>query len=438
MDDDNGINGRAEAWPPMGRRSSSIMHRPNVPPRISLPQASQSPSPSPSNSSSKSASSATSNAGYTLDPSYYASSPPPRGGYPTSAPLIRQRTAPADPSAPPRTPGLTNGEGNAAFRLPFIMRNIDPPSLLSPSCASTLSSDAEGRSSHHQHRGHERSDSTDTVRGPVLLTIPHNEDDSRASSVSSNYPLTPFPEYISQSSDDRSSMTGCPANTVLRTSSTAHGGEGQKHQLSVEETARRRGTRDGVRLVLLLREEDGDVGGAFPRFRRRLTSMSSSMHGFMLGLECMVLLVVGSALVWITVSKKTAADGDFWTWYVTSLLTPAVEDCSTLTTFKALDIWRAAGRRPAPPVLRHPRHTRGPTTLVRGAPLPPGSGAPSHDTGSNNPRGAVPRPRESRGEGRHHRLLHVDVGDGLPGLPPRRHRVEGRVWDRPRQRRRGC
>lgn len=340
MDDDNGINGRAEAWPPMGRRSSSIMHRPNVPPRISLPQALPPPSPSRSNSSSKSASSTTGNAGYALDPSYYASSPPPRGGYPTSAPLIRQRTAPADPSAPPGTPGLTNGEGHAAFRLPFIMRNNDPPSLLSPSFASTLSSDAEGRSGHHQHRGHERSDSTDTVRGPVLLTIPPSEDDSRASSASSNYPLTPFPEYISRSSDDRSSMNGSPANTVLRTSSAAHGGgEGQKHQISVEETARRRGTRDGVRLVLLLREEDGDITGTFPLFRRRLTSITSSMHGFMLGLECMVLLVVGSALVWITVSKKIAADGDFWTWCVTSLLTSAIRDFPALTMFKALDIW---------------------------------------------------------------------------------------------------
>lgn len=68
--------------------------------------------------------------------------------------------------------------------------------------------------------------------------------------------------------------------------------------------------------MLVLREEDGDLLGALPKLQRRLTSISSSMHGTMLGLECIVLLMVASALVWITVSKKEASDKHFWAWCV--------------------------------------------------------------------------------------------------------------------------
>lgn len=322
MEDENSSNGRAEAWPPMGRRASSIMHRPNAPPRIALPQAQSAarhpqPSPTPSPSPSSSSKSSSSHAGYQLDPSYYSTSPPPRGP-PTSAPLIRQRTAPADPGL---APGLPNGEGHTAFhRLPFILRNNDSATMPqpSPSLASTLSGQEDA---HQQNRGHGRSDSTDTVRGPPLSATIHGEDDgSRATSESSNHPLTPFPEYVSRSSDDRSSVTGSPANTVLRTSSTVRGGGWQKHQISVDETERRPGGGERTQLVLVLREEDGDTLGAFPRLRRKLNSMSSRMHGFVLGFECIILLLVGSALVWITVSKKTAADVDFWAWYVTHFI----------------------------------------------------------------------------------------------------------------------
>lgn len=339
MNNENSINGREEAWPRLGRQASSIMYRPNQPASIVLPQTRAARLPQPLPSPSYSSKSSSTHAGSSLNPSYYSVSPPSaRDALPTSSPLVKQRTAPADPSQHTGMPGLP----------PFILTNGKLASCPSPSPSgtTTLSESEDDRLIHHQHCGHARSGSAETLRGPLLSTTNLTEDNnSRASSECSNHPLTPFPEYISQGSSVDRSLTGSSADTVLRTSSTIPGGEGQKHQLPVEDSARipARGT-DRRHLVLLLREEDGDAPGRFPRFQRRPTSMSPSMHALVLGLECAVLLVVGSALLWVTVSKKRTSDQHFWTWYVLKTPRPLQLPSLTANSFsflflQALDVW---------------------------------------------------------------------------------------------------
>lgn len=295
----------------MGRQTSNAMQRSNPPPRIALPWAPSARPTQPSPLRAHSSAASSTHSDHSQNPSDYSVSPPQaREGLPTSAPLVRQRASPSEQSLP------AGACRSAHFALAKGDLTSSPPP--SHSRLSTPSEREHTPCTQHQHRSHWRSDSTDTVRGPPSSTTAASGDDSgRGSSQCVNHPLIPYRDYAAPSTDERSSMSSSPAPTVLRTSSTVNYGEGQKHQPHSEESRSSQSrSRIGRRLVLVLREEDGALLGALPKLQRRLTSISSRMHGTILGLECIVLLMVASALVWITVSKKEASDKHLWAWCV--------------------------------------------------------------------------------------------------------------------------
>lgn len=306
------------------------MHRPNAPPSLTLPvipttssQASSTSSPAVPTLKSSSSRVAV---GSPLNPSLYSVSPPPT--LPTSAPLVRHRTAPgpslrittrlspesASPAALPSSPLVpsgSRGSGDGGGDVRSVASASPVPGHPAFSCYKTVLNQHHQRRQQHQRHGRELSESsTETVRGPPLSATVRStlsNDSSRANSISSN-PMTPFPRYDTY---DESSISGSPNNNISRTPSAACADLHTKYQLEEMMTAT---GRPRAPLVLVLQEGNGHSGReGFPYLRRRLSS--SSMHGFVLGIQCFILLVVSSALVWVTVWKRTKSSADFWSWY---------------------------------------------------------------------------------------------------------------------------
>jgi hypothetical protein len=324
--------GRREDWPPLARGASGSMgtlHRPNVPPNLNLlvnPMSSRAPSPSsPAWPSSKSSSSSRVAVGSPLNPSLYSVSPPPT--QPTSAPLIRHRTAPpaslqgatgislesAGPAIRPSAPLVPSGRWSGNSTADTLSVASASPALGHPGsgCHKTLLSQHYHHRQQHQRHSRELSESsTETVRGPppsVTIRSDLSNDSSRANSISSNL-MPPLPRYDAY--DDRS-ITDSPDNSISRTPSAICADLHTKYQLEEMMTAT---GRPRAPLVLVLQDTHGHASReGFRYLKRRLSS--SSMHGFVLGIQCFTLLVVSSALVWVTVWKRTKASADFWSWY---------------------------------------------------------------------------------------------------------------------------
>lgn len=157
--------------------------------------------------------------------------------------------------------------------------NLSISSQNNPFCLSHTNS--YGSLSSRPDCGHDRSESTETVRGVPTST--------EGTGTASN-PLTPFPRYIS----------GETYSSVDEPLITERSPFGSVRTLDFGTLNERSNPRIQPTLMLTSTSHKG--------------MLSSVIHGVILGLQCTVMLAVFSSVVWVTVWKHTESSRDFWDW----------------------------------------------------------------------------------------------------------------------------